>query len=1007
MARLAGHCGQAVTARSYNRAMVPADHRDEKALNAAIAAAIGRCHPQSVVEAERASKLVGSAKQPDITVEAPGRERVLVENKYSNVSARHLEEQCLGHFGTQWAADQRPVRVVVAMRSPERLNDFSDEDLAEGAFTEITFQWAMWSVNGEGDPARFPESGWLEGRIAELAAFIDRAGADGADAGPAAERLQAQLAAAAGQATEGVGTAEAFGLVLAQEPGEQTNRMAMAILFNAVLFQFHIAAHHPEIPTPSQMLADNKLDQLHVLEIWQQVLEVNYWPIFGVSRRLLREINSFGAAKRSLELLCRTAGEIAHDPSSSGLVGRLLGELIGDRKFLATFYTHPASAAMLAELAVSRLDVDWSDPEAIAGLRVGDMACGTGALLTAVYRRIVERHRVEGGDDANIHRTLMEEVMIGCDIMAAAVHLTASRLSGERPDIDYTGTKTWVMPYGKVADARGVVGYRIGALDLLHSNTRYALWGDGTLAAAAQGEEALAFADVAAESLDIAIMNPPFTRPTNHEATHAEVPNPAFAGLGNDPQDQKAMSEALVASIKSISGGKASHGNAGIASNFIDLAHAKLKPGGVLALIVPASLVSGASWRPARGLLAAGYGDIEIFSISEHGDEASQGRAFSADTGMAEVIVVATKHERSPRSRSLEADYVVLGKRPVSALAGVEIAQAVMGSEERDALLSLGDQVHGHRSASAFTKNMCGHPVGTHSFEVVVTSSELAAGKLALPRGRALDLPISGLAQLGYRGSVDRDIAGKNSDGTPRGPFDILRLSDRHQHASVDWPVLWSHDHRAEILMRVLPCSRGVLRQNMRNRALEIWEGRDNPVGGQWISGATRLHINSDFRLNSQPTAACLTPKPAMGGRAWPSFQPTADDESENENWEKAICVWLNSTLGLLGRWWVSSRQQKGRANLTITTLGSIPVLDLQAISAEQVRELAATFDEFEHRPMLPANEAYRDETRQELDWAVLCGVLGLPETILDPLATLRLQWCAEPSVHGNKKTRP
>ena len=36
---------------------------------------------------------------------------------------------------------------------------------------------------------------------------------------------------------------------------------------------------------------------------------------------------------------------------------------------------------------------------------------------------------------------LMEKVMIGCDIMAAAVHLTAARLSGERPDIDYTGTK--------------------------------------------------------------------------------------------------------------------------------------------------------------------------------------------------------------------------------------------------------------------------------------------------------------------------------------------------------------------------------------------------------------------------------------------------------------------------------------------------------------------------------------------------------------------------------------
>ncbi len=992
--------------------MAAGEHRDEKALNAAIAAAIGRCHPQSVVEAERASKLVDSAKQPDITVEAPGRERVLVENKYANVSARQLEQQCLGHFGTRWAKDEHPVRVVVGMRSPERLDDFSDEDLAQGAFTEITFQWAMWSVDGDGVPVRFPESGWLEGRIAELAAFVDRAGADGADTDAMADLVQMRLTAAAEWATEGVGTAEAFGNVLAQEPGEQTNRMAMAILFNAVLFQFHIARHHPEIPTPSQMMADNELDQLRVLEMWQDILEVNYWPIFGVSRRLLRGMNSFAGAKGALEILCRTAGEIVGDPNSAGLVGRLFGELIGDRKFLATFYTRPASAALLAELAVGRLEVDWSDPEAIAGLRVGDMACGTGALLTAVYRRIVERHRVEGGDDALIHQSLLEEVMIGCDIMAAAVHLTAARLSGERPDIDYTGTKTWVMPYGKVADAQGVVGYRIGALDLLHSDTRYALWGDGTLAAAAQGEEAMATADIPAESLDIAIMNPPFTRPTNHEAGHAEVPNPAFAGLGNDPQDQKAMSDALAASSGNIRGMKAGHGNAGIASNFIDLAHAKLKPGGVLALILPASLVSGAAWRAGRSLLASCYGDIEIFSISDHGERASEGSAFSADTGMAEVIVVATKQRRSHPScklvpgKQLDITYTILHETPTLPIAGIEIAKALSARSVRPGLLSVGEQQAGLVTVSNLGADMQGQPIGVSKVDVMVTASELVEGRLCLPRHAPVGLSISPVDKLGYRGPVHRDISGRNSDETSRGPFDILRLKDRTTFAQASWPVLWSHDHKFETTMAVLPCSEGIERTEMKGLGLIVWEGRT--IDSYYrVAGATRLHLNSDFRVNSQPVAACLTPKRAIGGRAWPSFQPTADDEAENENWEKALCVWLNSTLGLLGRWWVSNRQQKGRANLTVTTLTSIPVLDLRAVSGGQVRELAATFDRFEHRPMLPANEAFRDEIRQELDKAVLCDVLGLPDSILDPLETLRLQWCAEPSVHGNKKTRP
>lgn len=596
--------------------------------------------------------------------------------------------------------------------------------------------------------------------------------------------------------------------------------------------------------------------------------------------------------------------------------------------------------------------------------------------------------------------------MIGCDIMAAAVHLTAARLSGERPDIDYTSTKTWVMRYGKVTDSQGVIGYRIGALDLLHSNKRFALWGDGTMAATAQGEEALAIADVPAESLDIAIMNPPFTRPTNHEAGHAEVPNPAFAGLGADPAAQKAMSDVLAENIGLISGMKASHGNAGIASNFIDLAHVKLKPGGVLALIVPASLISGAAWRAARALLAVQYEDIAVVSISEHGDEASEGRAFSADTGMAEVIVVATKKVGSASEAALEITYAILNDRPPSPIAGIEMARAISAKSGSTGLLTVGGQDVGLHANSAFGEDVVGNPIGVSNVGVVVAATELAAGRLTLPRHRVLEFPITPLERLGHRGLVDRDISGRNPDDTARGPFDILRLSDRAAYPQASWPVLWSHDHRAETTMSVLPCSQGVERSGMRESALVVWEGRTNSTGRSF-AGATRLHVNRDFRVNSQPMAACLTPVPAIGGRAWPSFRPTPDGGSDIEAWEKALCVWLNSTLGLIGRWWVSNRQQEGRANLTVTTMGSIPVLDLSMQTVEQLQALAEVFDEFESRPMLPANEAYRDEARQELDKAVLCAVSDLPITILDPLMTLRLQWCAEPSVHGGKKTRP
>ncbi|MYG19375.1 MAG: hypothetical protein F4208_07365 [Gemmatimonadales bacterium] len=64
-------------------------------------------------------------------------------------------------------------------------------------------------------------------------------------------------------------------------------------------------------------------------------------------------------------------------------------------------------------------------------------------------------------------------------------------------------------------------------------------------------------------------------------------------------------------------------------------------------------------------------------------------------------------------------------------------------------------------------------------------------------------------------------------------------------------------------------------------------------------------------------------------------------------------------------------------------------------------------FDTFNDRDFLPANEAYRDASRIALDEAVLVDLLELPRSVLEPLGVIRRQWCAEPTVHGGKGTRP
>src|SRR5207248_9872124 len=94
-------------------------------------------------------------------------------------------------------------------------------------------------------------------------------------------------------------------------------------------------------------------------------------------------------------------------------------------------------------------------------------------------------------------------------------------------------------------------------------------------------------------SFDLVVMNPPFTRATVHEADRLNVPNPMFAAFTSSAEEQGLMADAT----KRLTAGTSAHGNAGEASIFLVLADRKLKQGGLLALVMPMSLMVGESWE--------------------------------------------------------------------------------------------------------------------------------------------------------------------------------------------------------------------------------------------------------------------------------------------------------------------------------------------------------------------------------------------------------------------------
>ena len=170
----------------------------------------------------------------------------------------------------------------------------------------------------------------------------------------------------------------------------------------------------------------------------------------GNSQPCLIEVDSLGKGHTSRMQILRFPPSVA---------GRIFQRLIADRKYLATFYTLPASAALLARLAVAKMEgVDWSSAEAIGRLRIGDLACGTGALLSAVYEQIAARHERAGGDLAALHPVMMEEVLYGCDVMPSAVHITGSTLSGIEPAVLFNESRLYTIPYGRMKDDSVMIG---------------------------------------------------------------------------------------------------------------------------------------------------------------------------------------------------------------------------------------------------------------------------------------------------------------------------------------------------------------------------------------------------------------------------------------------------------------------------------------------------------------------------------------------------------------------
>jgi len=965
------------------------------------------------IRSENTRTIAGNkALQPDILITAADRAPVVIEAEF--MPAYNAEDEAAARLALRVAGGRREIEAAIALRYPAGLEDAYD---LTNELKTARLSYCVLTAPDEDDEGhdRFPESGWLEGSAADVAELARLVSVPQSAVNAAASALENGIDSAVGVLNEmekqSPVAAHEIADLLGMSEVPQTRRMACAIVANAMVFHDRIAHMHPEIlPLNRLWRTDADNPQGKVSDAWNAILEINYWPIFAVSRDIVNLLPSHAAARilqhlRTTALRINSTGaSVAHD-----LTGRVFQRLIADRKYLATFYTLPASADLLARLAVANLQktpspltgegwdggenpvrpeavegrepIDWSDPAAIASLRVGDFACGTGALLSAVYEQIATRHEQAGGNPAALHTAMMEDVLYGCDVMPSAIHITSSTLSGRQPTVGFGGSRLYNMPYGRQQD--GTVA--IGSLELLQSSSVMTLFNtsDPALRTGSAGEETAASvnADIQDESFDIVIMNPPFTRAgSDWEGIDRDSDSiKQFRGLGTNLDTQKAMSRKL----KDFSKDTCYHGYAGIASAFAALAHRKLKRGGVLALVLPLTAAVGLSWDKFRQMLSENYTDMEVLSIAANGMDMS----FSSDTGMAECLVVARKicESETPSNTAVFTSFI---HRPQGFAHSAAIARefvkqthirGVDSGPFGGTLLRVGEEQNGEMLTAPYDSE--GSPwaaVRLFDSSLAQSAYALSNSQLWLPRvASAFDLKVVPLKVIGARGIYDMNIAGTSSSA----PFSKIPPSP-----TATYPALWNHSAKDETRIVCKPDSQLQPKDTMEQRAVEVW------------ATASRAHLSRGFRFNSQPLAVAFTESKCLGGRAWPNVF------FSNDRYDYAFAIWGNSTLGLLSYWWHANRQVAGRGDITVTSAETLPTLDLRALTDAQLATAKDIFDDFRTRDLMPAYLADADPNRAHLDRRVICDLLGFDHSIYEAVRRLAAKWCAEPSVHGGKK---
>ena len=383
---------------------------------------------------------------------------------------------------------------------------------------------------------------------------------------------------------------------------------------------------------------------------------------------------------------------------------------------------------------------------------------------------------------------------------------------------------------------------------------------------------------------------------------------------------------------------------------FTVLSEKMLKPDdGVIALVLPAVVPTAPGNRALREYLAARL-HIETIVSSHDPDRI----LMSENTKISEVLLIGRRWPADapkPPTR-----FVNLIENPSTPVAAVSTAAQIERGRGRFVV----QQVDADRIAAGdwYAINFLS-PFLVEESAVLHNGASSSAGSYTL---------MSSLADVEPAGQRIRDAYRRS---------DVPTVTDRR--------ALWFH--------------KSDVTQSMQAHTDTFIDAKDEKqhLADRYWNMRSEFLLGVRLRLNTARVAAVIVEQPAVGS-LWVPCRP--HDGSGNTS--RALCAYLNSTVGLLSLLSRRAHNVLSRPAFSLDTLRSIPVPNFPALGDDARDALADAYETLKNETLLPFPQMNDDPIRKQLDDAVTNALNLDPEWV----AQIRRALSEEPSI-TNKRYAP